>query len=484
MSVPELEGIAGSRPNDNANPKSISINDVVRRVKCEIRDSVADRVGKRDYPWFDKWTIQADLTLLVNQQSGISPGITLSHAFPLGNIPGRITNAPRSVSLGLGGGISTTAVRTEIVSFSMSIKEIRDEFKTMSAAEIYDECHPISSIDLTSDLGLKEWVDSALGPVDDGLLKEGYHKPPKPPGSGAGVGGGAATPQALLPGLHYSSTLHDLSKLLTEDDPLKGKIELIASEYDLLKQSGGLLVFLQSAKSFDHNSFTKALANLKSLSSVGPPDLSTEIPDLIAQISRTSDNINGIATKGQLAALNLLVKKLVLIVEKRLAKDLPPVIAALQLICDCEPPTEDGPLPDSDNDTSQRAGSGEKPSETFANGLKCLKTLQNVVQVDIPGAPKPKDPPIDAISHQVQFVLVLNASANPTWTLLQFKGPSPTSGSFASISQTTTHTLTIVMGEPNSAAVANDRASLTLSSALANQLIPSLQQGAPQPFIP
>ena len=503
MSVPDLGGIAGSRPDDkNSNPKSISINDVVTRVKCEIRDSIADRVG---YPWLEKWTAQADLTLLVNQQSGISPGVTFAQPLPFGNIPGRVTNLAQSASLGLGGGVSTTAVRTEIVSFSISIKEIRNQFKWMNAYQLYDQCHPHSAIDLTSNLGLKEWVDSALGPVDNGLLKEGYHKPPKPPGGGGAgaAGGGGAKPQALVLGLEYRDTLADLIKLLTKDDPLRGKIEVIQFEFGILREFGNLLRDIQSATDltkFDTSAFGKTLTNIDSELKLGP-DVFKGLK--LTSIEHALNSMGANPTRQQLATLKASVQKAIVIVEKKLATDIPPVVAALQLICDCSPPFEikdeefsgqispDQPPP-GQTPPGQPPGKARqsaptlKPSEIFSNGLKCLKTILSLVQADIPASPPPKDPPIDAISHQVQFFILYNASANPTWTLVRFRGPTPTSGSFASLSQTNTHTLTIVMGEPGSAAVANARGSLTFSAALANQLIPPFQQGqgAAALFIP
>jgi hypothetical protein len=59
------------------------------------------------------------------------------------------------------------------------------------------------------------------------------------------------------------------------------------------------------------------------------------------------------------------------------------------------------------------------------------------------------DPPIDSISHQVQFVVSWNATASPSWTLVNLKGPTGPSA-FASGSRSDTHTLSIVMGNPGS----------------------------------
>lgn len=59
----------------------------------------------------------------------------------------------------------------------------------------------------------------------------------------------------------------------------------------------------------------------------------------------------------------------------------------------------------------------------------------------------PRDPPIDSISHQAQFIVALNGNITPTWTLKNFKGPGAT-GTFLSGSHTATNTLNIVLGQP------------------------------------
>jgi hypothetical protein len=76
------------------------------------------------------------------------------------------------------------------------------------------------------------------------------------------------------------------------------------------------------------------------------------------------------------------------------------------------------------------------------------------------------DGPLNAITHQVSFIVVMSLSATPTWSLMRFKGPggassipgapastgttapaTGTSGSFASVSQTDIHQLTITLGK-------------------------------------
>jgi hypothetical protein len=80
------------------------------------------------------------------------------------------------------------------------------------------------------------------------------------------------------------------------------------------------------------------------------------------------------------------------------------------------------------------------------------------------------DPPIDTLAHQAQFIIVVNASASPSWTLLRFKGPSPATGSLLSLTNTKTHTLNLVLGPPGSLDAAGALAALQNGTAFTNAL--------------
>jgi hypothetical protein len=150
------------------------------------------------------------------------------------------------------------------------------------------------------------------------------------------------------------------------------------------------------------------------------------------------------------------------ILAQQITRDLAPVLPMAQLQCDCYP------------DQPHNSDEGAKV-------LKCLNNIQSLAKLLTPAKPV-MNPPIDAISHQVNFVVMWSGSVNSTWTLVHFKGPSPTSGNFTSVSESNTHNLTIVMGAPGSAAAANARSALTLSASLATQLAPQL--GAAPSIVP
>jgi hypothetical protein len=440
VKVPDLKPIANS--SEGPTKGSISIEEIVKRVKCEIRDSLADRGGPL-YKWLDKWTISADLSLTVSDNSQISPGVVLTHQFLLGNIPGRITNSPQSSSLGLGGQASTTASRTEIVSFSMSVKEVRKEFffkntniVDPSAAGLpYNFCEPYGPLprDLTGSLGLKQWVESAFGPVTDVvegterhpkryLLAEGQHSPPKPPSGGGGnasPGANVAMVKELLLDRSVPSAITDALKAAeNEGVPPNLKDALIEARKkfgDVQAAQDGLAPFKTTVD---------RLTDLQQAGAALSPQDKAEIKDAQENVRERS--------------------KTLLTLQRDALTDITDLLPELEAANCCT---------------------------TIISQLKNQRT--NLVKA-IPKPTKPKlDPPIDAISHQVQFTIAYNASANPTWTMLNFKGPSPTSGNFFSAMATNIHTLTIVMGEPSSAAVNNQRSALNLSTALTTLVAPA-----------
>src|SRR5208283_2146859 len=63
-------------------------------------------------------------------------------------------------------------------------------------------------------------------------------------------------------------------------------------------------------------------------------------------------------------------------------------------------------------------------------------------------SPSPKDPPIDNITHTVQFLVATYGSATPSWNLVRFK--SNTSPAFAALVHNNTQTLIIALGPTSS----------------------------------
>jgi hypothetical protein len=104
------------------------------------------------------------------------------------------------------------------------------------------------------------------------------------------------------------------------------------------------------------------------------------------------------------------------------------------------------------------------------DGAELNALVQKVKAMEDALLPLQLDPPIDSISHQVQFIIAYSANISPTWTLVRFKGPSPGSGSLAGVTKTLTHTLNIGVGPPGSLDVANTINALQIGTSIGNAI--------------
>lgn len=80
------------------------------------------------------------------------------------------------------------------------------------------------------------------------------------------------------------------------------------------------------------------------------------------------------------------------------------------------------------------------------------------------------DPPIDSLSHSINFIATIGASSSPNWVLVHWKGPANL-GNLASLSGIRTHTLSIALGSP--AAVINTETARVLNNQAFRQAVQS-----------
>lgn len=115
------------------------------------------------------WTAKVDLTLTTNDLGSVTPAasfVTPMHPETLAGI-GSIS---RMFTFGVGGGVNTTATRTEALSFSLSLAELRNK-------DYLGKCGPAENLGLLGNLGLKEWMEAALAPASGkkAELRMGFH---------------------------------------------------------------------------------------------------------------------------------------------------------------------------------------------------------------------------------------------------------------------------------------------------------------------
>ena len=343
---------------------SIAITEIVQRVKCEIAYAIPEPQPPWPtgaYQWMRSWTAKVDLTLLTNEQSGITPSAIFTEPMRLETIP-LVGTFSRSFTLGVGGALNNTATRTEILSFSVSLAELQ-KWKRRGDCDLPD------GLNVYGNLGLKEWIDSALAPVESGQLKVGRHPPP---------GGKSPPPPPVYPPL----------------EPREAIAPCGPEELDRLKQSGPPLEYYAGIAESE-------AANAKR--------------DGSRDDIQATYNEAAIVYGAQQAAAAELVKA---------------QAEGGRIIKKC-------PALKSDVDKT-------------IDGLKATAARSDTAkaQVDKILDALPHDPPIDSISHSVQFIVALSGNVTPSWTLVHFKGPAAI-GPLLSGSHSTTHTLNISMGSPS-----------------------------------
>lgn len=175
-----------------AEDSRIMIKDVVQRLKCELSEAFDQKTEEPGLEWLAMWTAHVDLALAINDNSGISPNGSFTDfrrsavnfdagpsSYPFGTAR---SIAQQFLTVSAGVALSGQAVRTETVSFTVSLEELKEWRRELDLREanVPPEariCNFPPSTGLTGNLGLKEWVDSAFFPArKDGELAPGLHK--------------------------------------------------------------------------------------------------------------------------------------------------------------------------------------------------------------------------------------------------------------------------------------------------------------------
>jgi hypothetical protein len=169
--VPSLTMTKNSQQSTIENP-SIPVSEIVKRTKCELINALeiplrnAHKNQHSPYYFIPTWVAKFDLTVTVNAQSGLSPGVSLIN--PLHQIADSARGTfPQSASLGIGAGYTGTASRIETLSYELSLEEVYSDLIDPGAQKHkhYQDCKFEQSTDLNGDLGLKEWIDASLNPL-------------------------------------------------------------------------------------------------------------------------------------------------------------------------------------------------------------------------------------------------------------------------------------------------------------------------------
>jgi hypothetical protein len=181
--APEIEEFWGKRnaPDDRGDATFI-VNKIAGQVACELARAVQQVYQDRpiefhqnpgDPPppppksldWFDKWSVQATLTLTILEQSTLNAGLSTN------NILNNATTAfgktvittAQSSAVGFGLGGTTAATRTDKLSMFFSVKDLKNSDSAINMSCLPSP-PPNATLFVESDLKIYDWLQAALLP--------------------------------------------------------------------------------------------------------------------------------------------------------------------------------------------------------------------------------------------------------------------------------------------------------------------------------
>ena len=408
--VPSLEAASGTDQ-----PKLL-MSDIVQRVKCEIADAFDDKITNPDFQWLQDWTAKVDLTLQVNDTAGVSPSGSYTkfykNAFNTAAGSQSLTNVviasvSQSFTLTAGANYSEQAQRSETTTFTLSLREVKTWRKNMDqylrrhyGADAADHfCEP-SQRELRGNLGLKEWINSALYPVSLSELQAGIHPQP---------GTTAKAPPSPSP--HKR-----LEEEFATDDTVTAKYA--KEQIDPQAKAAG-------TSADNANAYAAAVARslaraqnstapyLHVLTAVLREEVTERLNDLKVNLKNAKDDADH-ATQA---------RDKVQSTANEVNSHAPTDRVKRQLVTDAEASAAD--------------------AKAYEEHAKTLKDLANKIATNLV-AFKP-NPPVDGLGHSVQFIVTYGGSVTPNWSLLMWKGPGLTLPG-ASLSGVRTNILNIAVG--------------------------------------
>ncbi len=161
--IPNLNDATGTSA-----PPAIFVEDVVKRIKCEIYESSQADEVKNKLAWTKDWTAKVNLSLSVVNSGGLTPNVSAVRYVPSAYYNAESATGGKSLSavqqkftLGANLTYSENATRTELVVFTVPF----------GGAKKQDGCDGLAAEgELQGNLGIKEWVKTAFAPAATGLL--------------------------------------------------------------------------------------------------------------------------------------------------------------------------------------------------------------------------------------------------------------------------------------------------------------------------
>lgn len=162
--------------NDSVEANALFVHSITTHVHCELRNALLftydNLKGHQNVEWLKEWAAKITLTVNVDEKTAFSPGLTLTRFFPsfrklLSN--GELITHERSFDFGIGGSLSSNAVREQEITWFLLFSEL---FNERSSA--LSDCPRKSPFMIEGDLKIKETLASSIFPAS---LTRNVHNP-------------------------------------------------------------------------------------------------------------------------------------------------------------------------------------------------------------------------------------------------------------------------------------------------------------------
>jgi hypothetical protein len=444
--------VAGCMNTPSLEFDGAGVSDIVQRVRCEIAEAMP-REDDRNYPigkysWLRDWTAKVDLTLETVDTAAITANT--SYIEPLRSI-GSIA---QTFTLGSGASVSGTADRIDKLSFTVSVRELLNLKNSI-------ECELPRQRGLLGHLGLGEWIEASLVPVDEGRLFIGFHEAP---GKTAGKLAGPGTPSPASKGSDSSSLT--ATEVMARLRQILLRLKPITTDLDnaRTKIAEGETHILNAQRAA--NQAQVHALRYKGLIRTGA---TTELQSkrALKEMKATYTKVRSSNREAELGLGFLEVGKVLvwsakkdIPVIKRLFDDTTVTVnnaeKSLGSLTDAEILTAFSETSDRllfigvkttvNRYADDKSGIPKELDQRVKDASELVTTTAKIANEA--WAAMPQNTPLDSVAHTIKFTAVANANVTPNWSLVRFKGPGLGNTPFANATRTRYHTLDIVLGSP------------------------------------
>jgi hypothetical protein len=441
----------------------VHVGDVVKRIKCDLAEVIFEKAqertpdGRTPFVFLSNWAAKIHMTIAIDESASLNPGATIMNPIDKTVATALIPATVETFSLGIGAGITTEAIRTEDIEFLVSFSDMLTEFQKPSKREVYNGCKFENGLLLESDLGLAALVNSALEPIENGVLYQGHN-----------VGPGAAPPP--IPEDQLKNLKEQLKELqsASRNLPRPSPDQSISDLANVLqnKSQFNALIFKFAVP---NSMISKSETQLKAEGQTAPSNV-TIVKEILANtVEATTEE-----TRTQ-AIINNILKPLYAIASSSLDSSCLPKVTQSQYQAITWSAKVSLNVINVSSDTDPDKSAADLSAVKAAKDKVIKSTTDMLSQISACSAltkKKSKGPPqydpIDLISETVNFFITGTGSVTPTWKLVHVTAPlAPT---FLSASRKDTNTLILAMGRP----VPASGGGITSSSAMNNQILSAI----------